>query len=192
MNVITTRHRLDTLLTEYRLAKRAVVTEKAALREGREQVAALTEAQTLVQEAAQAVQTTAHNRIASIVSRCLAELFEEPYTFRIAFTKERGKTSARLELERDGLVLTDPLAECGGGICDVASFALRVSCLLLSTPHRRRVLFLDEPLKHLSAEYRPIIRKVIEKLSKELSVQMIIVSHAHAFRMGKVIELEGD
>lgn len=146
-------------------------------------------AQKLVQEVSEKVQEQAHRQISSIVSSCLEAVFEQPYTFKILFEKKRGKTEARLIFERDGHEI-DPISSSGGGVIDVASFALRLACLLLSKPQRRRILVLDEPFRFLSAEYRPAMSKLIETLSERFQFQVIMVTHFDEYKVGKVINLE--
>lgn len=142
----------------------------------------------LSQEVAEAVQREAHSQIADVVSRSLEAVFDEPYTFQINFEQRRGRTEASLTFERDGLIV-DPMTASGGGICDLGSFALRLSCLLLSKPPLRKLIVLDEPLKFLSVEFRPRARMLIESLSKELGVQFLIITHLEEFHCGKVIQL---
>lgn len=146
------------------------------------------EAQRVCQMVAQAVQQQAHDRIAGVVSRCLEAVFDEPYEFKILFEQKRGRTEASLVFVRGDQTL-DPLTASGGGVVDVAAFALRVSCLLLARPALRRVLVLDEPLKFVSEQYRPRARAMIEKLAEDLGIQFIIVTHDEAYKTGKVVEL---
>lgn len=162
--------------------------ERKALATAKQTRTDLQEALVITQTVAREVQELAHSKIADIVSHSLAAVFEEPYAFRLNFEQKRGRTEAALTFERNGEQV-DPMEASGGGVVDVASFALRLSCLLLANPPLRRLLVLDEPLKMLSAEYRPRVRELIERLSKELGVQMIIVTHSPEFLMGKVIEL---
>jgi predicted ATPase len=156
--------------------------EKAA-RDHRHAVAAAT----IVQEVAADVQTRAHRHIAGIVTRCLA-IFPRPYRFKIHFLRRRGKTWARLAFARGGREF-DPTGGAGGGVLDVAAFALRLACLMVRRPRRRRLLVLDEPFKHLSAEYRPAVRDLVLTLASELGVQFIIVTHSTDFTVGKVVRL---
>jgi ABC-type sulfate/molybdate transport systems ATPase subunit len=81
------------------------------------------------------------------------------------------------------------MSASGGGVVDVAAFALRIACLTLRKPALRKVLILDEPFRFLSAEYRPRVRSLIESLADEFGVQFIIVTHLDEFRCGKVITL---
>jgi DNA repair exonuclease SbcCD ATPase subunit len=143
-----------------------------------------------VQGLAEDVQRKAHERISAIVTRCLeAVLGEDSYQFRIDFTQKRGRTEAELIFERDGLRIDDALESLGGGICDLTSMALRIACLVLSLPRKRKVLFLDEPMRHLSANYRPLAAEFLRALAMELSIQIVLVTHHANFEIGKVIRL---
>lgn len=181
---------LDSLLADYDHTRRQVVQERKNLQAAREQLDAARAAQKLLQTVAEGVQASAHQQIASVVTRCLEAVFgDEAYEFKIRFVQKRGKTEAELLFLRDGLELDDPLNSSGGGVVDVASFALRLVCLMLERPKKRRLLVLDEPFRFLSKDYRPRIRQLLLELSKELSVQMIFVTHDPLLTCGKVIEL---
>ena len=141
------------------------------------ELASTLEAQTLAQQIAQQVQEKAHRQIASVVTRSLRAVFaEDPYEFIIQFERKRGRTEARMVFMREGKEV-DPMMAAGGGVVDVAAFALRLSCLMLSRPPLRRVLVLDEPMRFVSANLRHRVRKLLEMLSKEMNVQFIIVTH---------------
>lgn len=160
--------------------KQAVETEDA--------VTDAEEAQRVAQIVAQAVQEQAHARIASVVSKCLEAVFDEPYEFKILFEQKRGRTEARLVFVRDDLEV-DPLTASGGGVVDVAAFALRLACLLLSKPALRKVVILDEPFRFVSAEYRQRVRTMVESLAKDMEVQFIMVTHMNELKMGTTVEL---
>lgn len=155
-----------------------------------EEFAAAEEAQQTIQAIAETVQEAAHDRIAGVVSRCLAAVFDDPYEFRIKFERARGRTEARLTFVRDGMEVS-PLEASGGGVVDVAAFALRLSCLMLARPARRRVVVLDEPFRFVSAGYRERVRAMLEGLSKDLDVQFIMVTHIEELAVGHVINVDG-
>lgn len=146
------------------------------------------EAKKIVQAVAQAVQQKAHDRIAGVVSRCLSAVFDEPYEFRVLFEQKRGRTEARLVFCR-GELEVDPLTASGGGVVDVAAFALRLSALLLTRPPLRRVVVLDEPFKFVSEAYRGRVRLMLETLAAELDVQFVVVTHIRELVTGTVIDL---
>jgi len=185
------RRQLDRLLADRDHAIRRVKEEKSRLEDAQERVADAQEAQRIVQEVAEQVQRQAHDRIASVVSRCLASVFgEDAYQFRIDFEQKRGRTEARLVFVRGDLVLEDPTGEGGGGQVDVAAFALRLACLVLSRPRKRLILFLDEPMRNVNGEvYQERVGQLLLTLAEEMGVQFIVVSDDDWLKVGKVIEL---
>lgn len=188
-NLSDIRSRVNTLLADYERAKAKVQEERDALSEVTDKLEATQDAQKILQGIAQMIQQQAHTQIAGVVSRCLDSVFDEPYEFKIVFEQKRGKTEGRIVfLRADGLEL-DPMSASEGGQIDVATFALRLSTLLLTKPQQRKVLVLDEPFKCLSAEYWERARRLIEGLAKEFDVQFIIVTHNQELKTGRVIEL---
>lgn len=146
------------------------------------------QAQEVLQLLAQAVQQKAHERIAHVVSSCLSAVFDDPYEFHIEFERKRGRTEASLRFRRRGLEV-DPLTASGGGVVDVAAFALRIACLIMHRPRLSRVLVMDEPFKFVSAQYQEGVREMLEQISKEMKVQIVLVTHDLNLATGKVLEL---
>ena len=112
---------------------------------------------------------------------------EDAYEFRILTEQKRGRTEARAVFVRDEEEF-DALSSIGGGVVDVAAFALRIAVLLARTDSRR-VFVADEPFRFVSANYRPQVRYLLEKLAEELDVQFILVTHIQEFEMGEVINI---
>lgn len=170
-------------------ARSKVRDEKVRLQAETAELEAAEEALALVRAAAQATQKDAHRHLTGVVTECLAAVFgDDAYTFRAAFEERAGGTQTRLYFERDGREF-DPLTETGGGVVDVAAFALRLACLCLTVPRSRLVLLLDEPFRHLSKEYRPRAAELLQTLSDRLNVQIIQVTHDPALEIGTVIRL---
>ncbi len=179
MTLTTVRKKLDKKKAEYNHVCSQIEDEEAALEKAIQETKDGEQAQSILQHLAQEIQSTAHSRIASIVTKCLESVFpDDPYEFQIQFERKRGKTEANLLLVRGGLILDDPIRQAGGGVIDIASFALRLTCIVLSHPQKRRLLVMDEPFKMLSVEFRPAIRAMLDTLAQELNVQIIIVTHA--------------
>jgi DNA repair exonuclease SbcCD ATPase subunit len=145
-------------------------------------------AQQIAQTVSQAIQKQVHDQIATVVSRCLKTVFTDPYEFRIEFDKKRGKTEARLVFVRDGEEY-DPQEGAGIGVMDVAAFALRLACLLLQRPKRRRLIVADEPFRCVSKEYRGRIAQMVSALAEEFDFQFIFVTHDQEFELGRVVRL---
>lgn len=179
---------IDDLYQRHTDARNSLLRIKQEIKLARQHLQSVQQAQEITQAVATIVQQQAHERIAGIVSKCLAVVFEEPYQFKINFEQKRGKTEARLSFVRDGHEL-DPTEDSGFGTVDVAAFALRLASLVLARPGRRRTIVLDEPMKFVSRDYHPRIRTMLDMLSKELDVQLIIVTHLPKLQIGKVFEL---
>ena len=162
--------------------------DTAELGENLEDLDAATEARQVAQGVAEAVQQTASNQVAGVVTKCLEVVFDDPYEFEIIFEQKRGRTEARLVFVRDGQQV-DPLGAAGGGVVDVAAFALRLACLALSTPRCRRLVVMDEPFRFVSKQYRPRLRDMLSALSEDMGFQFIFVTHIPELAVGHVVEV---
>jgi len=175
--------------SEYDRARANATDDAESLRAALQDLSDVTEAQRAVQRVAASCQDAAHAKIARVVTKCLRAVFgQDAYEFKIAFDRKRGKTEARLLFVRDGKEM-DPLSSSGGGVVEVAAFALRLARLVLSRPRRRFFLCLDEPFRCVSAEYRERVNELVQSLSRELGVQFLLVTHIDEFATGKVVRL---
>lgn len=183
------REKAARLAARFAAAEEAHTAAKDELAAADSLAAAADEAQRHAQETAKAVQQVVHDRVASLVTRCLEAVFDERYEFDIVFEEKRGRTEARLVLRRGGAEV-DPMSSVGGGVVDVVAFALRLACLMLHRPRLRRLLVLDEPFKYVGAADRPRVRQLLEELSAELEVQFFIITHMDELRLGQVVDLD--
>lgn len=169
-------------------AKESSEREALLLNECQAKALSTKEALTTAQFVASTVQAVAHQKIADIVSKSLSAVFNNSYEFRVVFAEKRGRTEASLIFTRDQRDI-DPMGGAGGGVVSIASFALRLSCLLLSNPPVRKLLILDEPFCSVSAEFRDRVSRLLRSLSKELGVQMVIVTHLRELIDAKAVQL---
>jgi len=176
------------LEVQLKLLERTVEEETKAKGKAERVLCRTQDAQEILQLLAQAVQQQAHQKISGVVSSCLSAVFDDPYEFRVQFDRKRGRTEASLQFVRQELVV-DPLTASGGGIVDVAAFALRAACLMLHRPRLSKIILLDEPFKFVSAQYRENVRTMLEELAKDMGIQIIQVTHIEELETGKVIEL---
>jgi DNA repair exonuclease SbcCD ATPase subunit len=163
--------------------------EEAKLTAIQQRWEAATQALQILQSLSQSIQEQVHQRIVEVVSACLEAVFEEPYTFKIRFEKKRGRTEARLLFVRGDLEV-DPLTASGGGVVDVAAFALRVAALSLHRPPLSRILVLDEPFRFVSEQYQPRIRAMLEEVSQKTGMQVVMVTHNPIYATGVILNLE--
>src|SRR3990167_5448947 len=134
----------------------------------------LQKARVLIAEAGKYTQSYLKDYIESMVTTALQAVFEEDYQFVIDFDIKRNKPEAKISLKLRGEE-TDPKDSCGGGVLDVASFALRVILWSIENPKSSNVIILDEPMKFLHGKMENA-SQLLKKLSKDLNIQFIIVS----------------
>lgn len=188
MNFDAEQKTIDQLHFQLAHLRHTVEEETTALEDAEQEVLDAQAAQETLQHLAQSIQHQVHQRISRVVSSCLSAVFDDPYEFKIEFERKRGRTEAKLLFTRRGLEV-DPLSASGGGAVDVAAFALRVAALVLHRPRLRRLIVADEPFRFVSAEYQRNVRSMLETLSKEMGVQIVMVTHQERLVTGKVIQL---
>jgi DNA repair exonuclease SbcCD ATPase subunit len=182
------RKKIDAFKRERQSVLDGIRREKVELQDAINQRDATAAALEIARGIAEVLQRDAHTRIAVLVTRCLSAVFgDEAYEFRIITEQKRNRTEARAVFVRDGEEF-DALSSIGGGVVDVAAFALRVAVILAQDPVRR-LLILDEPMKFVSAEYRPQVRALLETLADELDVQIVLVTHISDLELGKIVRI---
>lgn len=182
---------IDKRKTFYNELKTKVALHEQALILDEQRLKIDQEVQKIIQNVSEGLFKQFHTQIDQIVNKCLRVVFGNIYRFSIRFEQKRSKVEASLVFSRQGHTLEDPANESGGGVLDVAAFALRLACLRMSPDKPAPVLILDEPYKMLSKEYAKNIPPLLEMLAKELEMQFIIVSHNKTLEMGNVIEIGG-
>ena len=167
--------------------------EKKSLETAQQEMDDVEEARVIVQSIAQTIQQKVHSQISDIVTKCLQSVFDDSYEFKIRFEKKRGKTEALLVFARDGREYDDPLNDVGGGVIDVAALGLRLACVLMSRPLRRRLLVLDEPFRNVRGKgNKQRLRSLLVGLSDDVDFQFILnvdVDSYPEFVLGKIIDM---
>jgi len=130
----------------------------------------------IVKEVGLKTQEQLQFHIADITSLALESVFPNPYKLVAEFVQRRNKTECDLLFERDDNRI-DPLSASGGGVVDVASFALRIASWSMAYPKSSAVIILDEPMRFLSAEYQEKASAMIKEVSQKLGIQFIIITH---------------
>jgi DNA repair exonuclease SbcCD ATPase subunit len=142
--------------------------------ENRNRMLALEQALVFVQDVAQKTQEQLVLHIQDVVNTALDTCFPDEYEFNLVFEIKRNKTEARLVFMKNGFEI-DPMEASGGGVVDVASFALRIAAWSLGKTNN--VICLDEPMKFLSRDLQPRAGEILQEISKKLGIQFIMVSH---------------
>lgn len=124
----------------------------------------------------------------SLVTQSLQYVFDNiDISFKIDIKDLKNRTDCDFYIIENG-ELMDPVDSNGGGIIDIISLILRIALrqannyLSLSEDTDNHIqnngpLILDEPFKHLSAAHISRIGSFLRKISEELEIQIIIVTH---------------
>ncbi len=129
----------------------------------------------LIQEIAQQTMNNLSFHISNIVTAALNAIpFPDCPTFEAEFVKGRHQVECYLWFVTDGNK-SKPIESSGGGACDVASFALRLT--YWSLKKNRPCFILDEPFKYVSVDLQPHCAEMINMLSEKMGVQIIMISH---------------
>lgn len=131
-------------------------------------------AKLIVQTVAEDTQNRVKYHISNTVTTALSTVFPDPYVFKLNFVKKRGRTEGELRFEKDGYEYV-PVDDSGGGVLDIASFALRLA--MWGLEGSSQVVLLDEPSKHLSEKYQDRYCDLLRALQNDLNIQFIIITH---------------
>ena len=154
----------------------------------------LEDAQTFLQKVAQETQEHLKFKIEAIVNLVLETCFPGEYSFRLNFNISRGKTEAELVfLSQSSDRPIDPMNASGGGVVDIACFALRIASYVLEQGIDN-VIVLDEPMKFVSKDLLDSAGEILKVLSTKLGLQIIMVTHENKFIdiADKVFEVKKD
>lgn len=139
----------------------------------------LTKARIIISEAGKFTQSYLKDYIEEMVTTALQAVFEEDYKFIVDFDIKRNQVECKLKVKINDQEL-DFKDSLGGGVLDVASFALRVVLYSIQNPKSSNTIILDEPFRFLHGKMDNTM-KLLKYLSKKLGIQFIIVSQIDAF-----------
>lgn len=161
------------------------------VRQDKRRLKRLEKAHAIIKQVGLETQQQLKVHISDITSLALDSVFDEPYKLVLDFVERRDKTECDILFEKDGSYI-DPLTASGGGVVDLAAFALRIASWAMRTPRTRNTIILDEPFKHLSKDLHDRASQMIQNLSKQLGLQFIVVTHEPALSQfaDKVFEVK--
>jgi DNA repair exonuclease SbcCD ATPase subunit len=141
----------------------------------------LEQARMLLQKAGNDARETARKRLQETVTDALKYVFGSDFEFIIEFKETRGRTEAEFYVQSDyngEKIKTKPEDARGGGVVDIISIALRVALIqIYNNPVIRGPIILDEPGKHVSADYTMKLATFLKQINQTFDRQIIISTH---------------
>ena len=145
--------------------------------EERERAVVFGEARDVVNSVMLVTQEQVRSHIEDIASLALGLVYGDGYSLELDYEVKRNQTEITPYLVKCGH-RSPPKDAHGGGTVDVCSFALRLALWSLMNPRPAPVFILDEPGKFISRDKQPMFAAMLNRLSIEMLVQIIMVSHA--------------
>jgi len=150
---------------------------KAAVKTLVQEQTDLARALEIIQVISKLTQQELEIHISELVSLALEAVFPRPYKLVLSFELRRNRSEADLLLEDEDGNRVNPMDSVGGGVVDVAAFALRIALFTLKQPRPNNVIIVDEPFKFLhSIELQAQVGILLKEISRKLKIQLIVVS----------------
>lgn len=115
--------------------------------------------------------------VEGIVTDALKFVYGEMYSFEMDSEIKRNQPEILFYVVIDGHRYSIKNDDIGGGVIDVVAFALRVTLWALQDQQTDNVMIMDEPLKNLDSDRLVLVGSMIKKISMDLGLQFIIVTH---------------
>lgn len=168
------KSKLDQRIGKCKAIEQSLRAKQKAFNEADSELEYTEEAMVYAQEVAKQTQEQLKVHIEDIITMALESILDEPYSFELDFVTRRNKTECDVYFVRDGKRV-NPIDASGGGAVDIASFAARIALWSLSGADN--VLVFDEPFRYVSANYQARVGELLTKISKQLNLQVIMVTH---------------
>lgn len=157
------------------------------------------QARMLLQKAGSDARESARKRLQETVTDALKYVFGPDFEFLIEFKETRGRTEAEFYVVSDyngEKIKTKPEDARGGGVVDIISIALRVALIqIYNNPTIRGPIVLDEPGKHVSADYTMKLATFLKQINQTFGRQIILSTHqpdlANIADESYLVELKG-
>lgn len=135
------------------------------------------EAINFIQKAANHERSLIKDKIQSVITDALKQIYGEQYSITFDYTMKRNKTSVDIYLTKHTKLgdIVRKQGGFGGGVSDVISLPLKL-LVLLALQTNDKVLIADEPGKHMDErvdKFGYFLRNVCDKLG----VQLIVLTH---------------
>ena len=122
---------------------------------------------------------TVKEKVENLITSCLHEVYDDSYSVEFDYGMKNSKTSVDIYIVRkcdDGMIVKRTIDGIGGGVADTVSLPLKL-IVLMNDSDCDKVLFVDEPGKHLDTTRVQNFAKFLKIISEKLGVQIIMSSH---------------
>lgn len=164
----------------YLASKALVESNEKRLAAIRHELDVATKASVFLREACDRVRTQLYGQFEHLVNLGLQAVFGDDIVLRFVSADKARRIHEQPRIYRkigSEMIEVNLVDDDAGGLVDVVSFLLRLAMLVSVSPPPRKFLMLDEPFKHLSAEYCPLVADMMAQLSERLGIQILMTTH---------------
>lgn len=177
------RRRYDLLITEKTALLKDRSDRRRAQKKERKRCEVYEKARFVLNEIGGQRQKKFKEMIEGLVDMAINSVFEDrKLSFNLKFDEKGGKPICTPIIEEDDEEYI-PKDDMGGSIIDVISLVMRIVLWLTENPRSRNVFILDEPFK-FAGVYLGKICEMLKKLSRELELQIIMITYDEEFFEG--------
>jgi len=174
--------RLSNLMLEYNFNKSQYSSNKITILQNKYKLRELSKIKILLANLANESQKENKKYIEKTVTMAFHTVYGDAYSFELELNYEnREQFEIKFFINKNGIRIEPRKDVFGGGLVDIGDFVLRIIRLIIEEPNVEYILFLDEPFKNVSSKYIAATGELIVKLSKLLSIQVIMVTHIKDF-----------
>lgn len=158
------------------------VSNEKKLELGKLEMAAMEAQKIILQKTSSKAREYAKTRLETTMTSALQYIFGQNFSAEIELSPPEAKPTAEIYIVTDygngRVVRTRPQDSRGGGIVDIISIALRIAMIQLhNDPPINGPIILDEPGKHVSADYSIKLAEFLKFVSVKFNKQIIFVTH---------------
>ncbi|MDY0314748.1 MAG: hypothetical protein RBR32_06695 [Bacteroidales bacterium] len=162
--------------TEYDLAKKKLKTTRIELGKLKKKLSAYEKTKaTILLFAARAKEET-KKYIENTITLALEIVFGKEYKAVLEVKDQEVK----FLVDKGGILLEPREEQTSGGLVDIYNLALQITSHKLE-PNTEPVFFLDQPCDNLDHKRKPLAAKFIKTITKDLNLQMNIITHEEEF-----------
>lgn len=176
MNLNDLRNKLEQKRGKKIELENSIINLRTKIRQDKIMLENLEKARSIIRLVGLTTQQQLQYHISDVTSLALESIFKDPFKVNLNFVERRNKTECDIMFEKNGEEY-EPIDATGGGVVDVAAFALRIACWSMSIKKSNNVIILDEPMRFLSENYQEQASQMIKEVSEKLGIQFIIVTH---------------
>jgi len=161
--------------TQFNFLSKQLVELKEKKKRLRETHTHAIEAREIIQQVSKETVSNLEVHLSSLGTMAMSTVTHKWPDFVAEVKIQRNQVELHLMFEEHG-VQQKPLDSSGHGPCDVSDYAMQVAFWCLDK--NRPTLLLDEPFRNVSPSYQRKVSNMIKKITEELRLQQIMISHA--------------